>query len=477
MLDQSVLIVAASEAMQGHLSAFFRTRGYAYVLATTADEALEPLAHRSFRFTLLDVDLNETPVVDLILRLRLQSGDPGPIIGLANGSNGQPHADTSVLAVDALLSKPVSYVDLDRAIGEVMATPPVVTEQPRDAPLARVRQEIDLWRSPRMLEVRAMIEETAGVDVTVLITGETGTGKEVVARAVHYLSTRHAGPFVKVNCAAVPRELLESELFGHERGSFTGAHKLKVGKFESAHHGTIFLDEIGDLHASLQAKLLHVLQDGDFSRVGGKSGLKVDVRVIAATNQNLERAVIDGRFREDLYYRLNVVQVNVPPLRERVEEIPVLIQYFVERYSKMFRREGFSIPEPVMDTLMQYRYRGNVRELENLIKRMIVLGVPVMMRTGSRPTLLGDINVQPPATGSDVSLKDIARRASLAAERDAIRKVLEQTGWNRVRAAKALRISYRALLYKMKRVGLREEALSGRPAAWRPSDQPEGFTA
>ena len=181
------------------------------------------------------------------------------------------------------------------------------------------------------------------MDVTVLICGETGTGKDVVARAIHDASVRQSGPFVKVNCAAVPRELLESELFGHERGAFTGAHQLKIGKFEAADRGTIFLDEIGDLHPALQGKLLHVLQDGQFSRVGGRSTVKVDVRVLAATNQDLEQAVAAGRFREDLYYRLNVIQIVVPPLRERPEEIPILAEYFIQRYSQLFRRESLRL--------------------------------------------------------------------------------------------------------------------------------------
>src|SRR5436190_13622215 len=194
-----------------------------------------------------------------------------------------------------------------------------------DGPNSQLRREMGLWQSPRMREVREILREAAGVDVTVLVTGETGTGKDVVAQAVHALSTRRRGPFVKVNCAAVPRELLETELFGHERGAFTGAHRQNIGKFESAHLGTMFLDEIGDLHPALQAKLLHVLQDGAFSRVGGKTMLKVDVRVIAATNQDLDRAVAAGRSREDLYYRINVLQIVVPPLRERRSEIPFAV--------------------------------------------------------------------------------------------------------------------------------------------------------
>src|SRR6266545_2148336 len=207
-----------------------------------------------------------------------------------------------------------------------------------------------------MQDVHDVIAEAALIDVTVLITGETGTGKAVVARAIHYLGARRAGPFVKVNCAAVARELLESELFGHERGAFTGAHQLKIGKFESANHGTMFLDEIGDLHPALQAKLLHVLQDGEFSRVGGRSTIKVDVRIIAATNQDLEKAVAAGHFREDLYYRLNVIQIVVPPLRERPEEIPRLVNYFTERHSKLFNRAGFALPPLTMEHLARQSY-------------------------------------------------------------------------------------------------------------------------
>jgi transcriptional regulator with PAS, ATPase and Fis domain len=327
----------------------------------------------------------------------------------------------------------------------------------------RIGREMELWASPKMLEARQILREAARVDVTVLITGETGTGKELVARSIHHLSSRRSGPFIKVNCAAMPRELLESELFGYERGAFTGAHKLKIGKFEAANRGTIFLDEIGDLHPALQAKLLHVLQDGEFSRIGGKSTLSVNVRVLAATNQDLERAVAEGRFREDLYYRLNVIQVFVPPLRERALEIPLLANYFVDRYAKMYHREGFTISPQVMDRLTHYRYPGNVRELENLIKRMIVLGDPFLTRIPLADAGIDSAHAAAPASiSAEPSLKEISRRASQAAERKAIASMLEQTGWNRVRAAKALRISYRALLYKIKQSGLDGERSSTR---------------
>jgi two-component system response regulator AtoC len=239
-----------------------------------------------------------------------------------------------------------------------------------------------------------------------------------------------------------------------------------------AHHGTMFLDEIGDLHPALQAKLLHVLQDGEFSRIGGKSTLNVDVRVLAATNQNLERAVTEGRFREDLYYRLNVIQVLVPPLRDRAGEIPLLANYFVERYAKLYHRESFAIPHSVMDQLARHRYPGNVRELENLVKRMIVLDDPFLTRSplpdsgaaNGRSLVSAAPSPQPLVAAPEPSLKEIGRQASQAAERAAIAKMLEQTGWNRVRAARALRISYRALLYKIKQAGLDSARSSARSA-------------
>src|SRR5262245_17133898 len=226
------------------------------------------------------------------------------------------------------------------------------------SPAESLQQEIALWRSDKMQEVWEIIQQATNIDVTILISGETGTGKDLVARAIHYLSSRQRGPYVAVNCAAVPKDLLESELFGHERGAFTGAHQLKVGKFESANHGTILLDEIGDLHPDLQAKLLHILQDGQFSRVGGRTTMKVDVRVLAATNQNLERNVATGTFREDLFYRLNVIQIFVPPLRERLEEIPHLALYFIRRYSKLFQRAPLVLARETLQRLMQHRYAG-----------------------------------------------------------------------------------------------------------------------
>jgi len=464
MTERRALVVEVDAATQLGLLGFLRVRGYQCIAVSSAEEAREALADGTFSFTLVDLNSNGTNAEEFIQSLKLHGRNCGPIIAVADRRHNG--LDVAPLEVEAVLYKPLNLDELQQAIDSLVRPQAEALGPAPEQTSGRIRRELELWCSPKMLEARQILREAARVDVTVLVTGETGTGKELVARAIHHFSSRRAGPFVKVNCAAMPRELLESELFGYERGAFTGAHKLKIGKFEAAHRGTIFLDEIGDLHPALQAKLLHVLQDGEFSRIGAKSTLSVDVRVLAATNQDLERAVAEGRFREDLYYRLNVVQVFVPPLRERAPEIPVLANYFVERYAKLYRREGFVLPASVVERLMRHRYPGNVRELENLIKRMIVLDDPFLTRIPLPDTGADGGRTRPSeAPALEPSLKDIARRASRAAEREAIAKMLEQTGWNRVRAARALRISYRALLYKIKEAGLDGERSSARSAS------------
>jgi len=449
--------VEVDGAAQLGLLAFLRARGYQCTAVSSPDEAIEALADGSFSVTLVDLSTNGTDSTELLRCLKLRGRNSGPVIAVADHGNGHDLPE-----VGAVLHKPLNLDELQQTIDHLVRPQAEALGPATEQVAGRIRREMDLWSSAKMLEARQVIREAARVDVTVLVTGETGTGKELVARAIHHFSSRRAGPFVKVNCAAMPRELLESELFGYERGAFTGAHKLKIGKFEAAHHGTMFLDEIGDLHPALQAKLLHVLQDGEFSRIGGKSTLSVDVRVLAATNQDLERAVAEGRFREDLYYRLNVVHVHVPPLRERSTEIPMLANYFVDRYAKLYRRDGFAIPSSVMERLARHRFPGNVRELENLIKRMIVLDDPFLTRIPLPDVGVNGARAASPAPVLEPSLKEISRRASQAAEREAISRMLEQTGWNRVRAARALRISYRALLYKIKQTGLDGERSAAR---------------
>jgi two-component system response regulator AtoC len=313
-----------------------------------------------------------------------------------------------------------------------------------------------------MQPIRELIGKVAGTNTTVLLRGESGVGKEVIARAIHKASPRAAKQFLKVNCAALPGELLESELFGHEKGSFTGAYRQKPGKFEAADGGTLLLDEIGEMPLRLQAKLLHVLQDGEFSRVGGEKIIDTDVRLIAATNRDLEAALRAHQFREDLYYRLNVIEIRIPPLRERREEIPGLVDYFLRKFSAQFGRT-VEIPQETVRAFMEYHWPGNLRELENNIKRIVVLGSarPVHQEilanlnrggeraTGAPPSVAVTANPDAP-----VSLKDIARQAARDAERVAIKEVLDRVHWNRAKAARLLQISYKALLYKIVQCGL-----------------------
>ena len=320
--------------------------------------------------------------------------------------------------------------------------------------------ELELCTSPAMRAVRETITKVAATTAAVLLTGESGVGKEVVARAIHRASTRADKPFVKVNCAALPEELLESELFGHQRGAFTGAYRDKPGKFELAEKGTIMLDEIGEVPLRLQAKLLHVLQDGEFARVGGERVLTTDVRVIAATNRDLEAEIRNGRFREDLYYRLNVIAIRVPSLRERREEIPALMEHFLEAANRAYRR-NVEIPPAIRRLFLQHPWPGNVRQLENTIKRLVVLGstAGIMDELGGesaapRPAAPTSARMPVPDADGRMDLKAIARQAARDAERIAIADVLERTHWNRTKAARMLGISYKALLYKIVECGL-----------------------
>ena len=340
-----------------------------------------------------------------------------------------------------------------------------------------------LGTSEKMREVRNLIARVADTDVTVLIRGESGTGKELAARAIHSSSPRRHRTFVKVNCAALPSELLESELFGFERGAFTGAIQHKPGKFEFAHEGTMFLDEISEMHPPLQSKLLQVLQDGEFARLGGRQDVHVDVRILAATNRDLDLAVAEGQFREDLFFRLNVVCITLPPLRQRRDEIPMLTARFLAHYAEHYNKPPIALANDTLRLFAEYGWPGNVRELENLLKRAVILGTDDSIRRdlaealggrslapGSIPALRSPdagsaqaapapppVETAPPADLPPIptgSLKDIARNAAREAERDLIYRTLQQTRWNRREAAEILGVSYKALLYKIKEAQL-----------------------
>ena len=309
--------------------------------------------------------------------------------------------------------------------------------------------------SAAMRSIRAMVENIADTDATVLLRGESGVGKDLVARAIHAASRRCNGPFIKVNCAAIPSELLESELFGHEKGAFTGAHRRKPGQFEYANKGTIYLDEVADLPLALQAKLLHVLQDLRFSRVGGNGMIDVDIRVVAATNRDLEHALARGDFREDLYYRLNVVEIRIPPLRDRKEEILGLAARFLAKFNQQYRRNKELSPKTTA-RLLEHSWRGNVRELENMIRRIVVLqdGEQVVENLVARRQQIGPSAPRSNSPSAE-SLRDIARRGAQEAERKALAEVLERVQWNRAEAARILKVSYKTLLNKISECQLR----------------------
>lgn len=323
-----------------------------------------------------------------------------------------------------------------------------------------------LGSSRRITDIKNIIRRVAQPDITVLLRGESGTGKELAAQAIYRHSNRKEKPFVKVLCAAIPEGLLESELFGHEKGAFTGAHRMKPGKFEFANKGTIFLDEIGDVPQSLQSKLLQVLQDGEFSRIGGRE-VEVDVRVIAATNKNLERAVVAGTFREDLFYRLNVVSITMPSLRDRKEDLPVLTEFFLHKYCHIYNKDYHPLSQETMERFASYRWPGNVRELENIVKRIIVLGSEKVELSGCSEADAVVDHVPPvhveskekssvETTFKPRRLKEIAQEAVSKAEEEAIRKTLLLCKWNRRKAAEMLSISYKTLFYKMRQYNLFE---------------------
>ncbi len=308
-------------------------------------------------------------------------------------------------------------------------------------------------RSEVMQSLRDRMDKVASANVPVLIQGESGTGKDIIARMIHGLSPWRTGPFVKVNCPAIPGTLLESELFGYERGAFTGAYGSKPGRVELAHRGTLFLDEISELDLGLQSKLLQLLQDGQFCRIGAQEDKKVEVRVVCATNRVLEAEIESGTFRQDLFYRINVVNLQMPPLRERKGDIPDLVAYFLEYYNRKYNCRARTLSADLMSSLQKHHWPGNIRELENLIKRYVILGTEEVISSDlvahQQEYATLDLNFDGP-----IALKTITRQATRELERKVILKVLQAHHWNRKQAARALSISYRALLYKIRDAGL-----------------------
>ncbi|HYG69285.1 MAG TPA: sigma-54 dependent transcriptional regulator [Anaeromyxobacteraceae bacterium] len=474
----TVLVIDDDDAAREPLCEFLQAAGYRARPARGGAEGLALLAPGVVDAVLLDLVMPEPDGFEVLRRIRAQDAKV-PVIVLSALSDAEDVVRAMKLGATDYLPKPFDVPELDLVLRRAVDGPrpslraPSVPVAPR-APAGAEGGDHDVAAAPSPLSsamerVWALVERIADTDVPVLLIGESGVGKDVVARRIHATSHRATRAFVKINCAALPGELLESELFGHEKGAFTGAHAEKPGKFELAHQGTIFLDEIGEMDPRLQAKLLQILQDEEFYRVGGKRPVKVDARVVVATNRNLEAAIRAGGFREDLFYRLNVVTIRVPPLRERKEEIGPLVRHFVEKYRARYRGGLEDIPPEVMERFHAYDWPGNVRELENLVRRLVVLKDPAMVlgelqqntavppRNGAVavPLAAGQRTAAPPSAlhanlPDDAPLKEVSRRAARIAEREAILRALMRTGWNKRKAAKRLQVSYKALLYKIK---------------------------
>jgi two-component system response regulator AtoC len=468
------------------LGSFLSERGYSMITVDNGEEAVRRYQAGRPAAVILDVAI-AGPMNGLDVLAALKKIDHSvPVIVLSGQGRTATVVQAMKLGASDYVSKPFDISDLELSLTNALGQYQRAREMEKTREeLAQANPMMLFGHSERMIEVRQLIDLVADTDVTVVICGESGTGKELVARAIYSSSLRRNKPFVKVNCAALPAELLESELFGFERGAFTGAVQGKPGKFEFANHGTMFLDEIGEMSVALQAKLLQVLQDGEFSRLGGKHDVHVDVRIVAATNRDLNQAVVEGHFREDLFFRLNVVCIKVPPLRERREEVPVLCAYFLKKYSAHYNKPYGELSRSTMDSFMEYSWPGNVRELENLIKRTVVLGSEVgiandIMRgaliaaDGARlpvatvssypsrvvtagspaPGRLAELKAASVVQGGNYSLKDVSRIAARGAERELILKMLQENRWNRKQTAGKLGISYKALLYKIKDNGL-----------------------
>jgi two-component system response regulator AtoC len=496
-----VAIVDDDSAFANYLRTFLSLRGYDTRSFSRGDEMLASVKQGDPPdIVLLDVMMPGMNGLDTLRALKGAKPDLQVIM-----LSGREHASTIVEAVRLGAADYVVKPDDPEGLGEIALDAAIknaiektrlvseITELRRQLSDDQDRAFLFWGDSPEMKTIATVIEQVSDSDVTVLIRGESGVGKELVARAIHQRSPRRDRPFVKVNCAALPAELLESELFGHERGAFTGAATTRVGKFEQADTGTIFLDEIGEMKAALQAKLLHVLQDAQFTKLGSNKPINVDVRVVAATNRDLEAMMQRGEFREDLYYRLKVIEVTVPPLRERRGEISHLAGFFMDRYARRYNRQARQLSEELTHLFQSYEWPGNIRELENMIKRIVILqdehlvvremtrngrpqrayaGVGVGVGVGApmrgpiapgpadEPDDLVDVDEDDAPEEAVVTappgsrLADVAKAAALKAERAIIEDTLNTVHWNRRRAAEQLGVSYKTLLNKIKECGI-----------------------
>jgi len=459
----NILLVDDEPGMLRYIRTLLEVDDYHVETAATGEAALE-IVQKGLRPDLVLLDLLMPGIDGMETLEQIRKLQPGVKVVMLSCVNDTKKVVQAIhLGATDYITKPFQKAELDKVIDQCLGT----NQENYTGEVEELGDEIFfVAASPNMRKLRSQAALVANVDIPVLMLGESGTGKEVMARLIHKLSPRAHRTFLKVNCAAVPADLLESELFGYEAGAFTGANHAKPGKFEICNKGTILLDEIGEMPPSLQAKLLHVLQDQQFSRLGSRSVIKVDVRILAATNINIPEALANKSLREDLYYRLNAFTLTIPPLRDRREEIPILLKHFMSRLSEQYARPPLPFSPELLAATATYPWPGNLRELGNFIKRYLVLGDEKLAINELQPRSDGSgaqFDASPPRSNASIGheasggLKSLARSAKDEAEAEAIAKALDETNWNRKQAAALLQISYKALLYKIRQYGIAQQ--------------------
>jgi len=454
-----ILLVDDEPGMLRYIRTLLEVEGYKVETASTGEEAVERV-QKGWHADLVLLDLLMPGIDGLQTLEQLRKLQPNVKVVMLSCVNDTRKVVQAIrLGAHDYLTKPFQKAELEAVIDQCLGT----NQQNYQGEVEELAEDVFfVAASPAMRKLRSQAALVANVDIPVLMLGESGTGKEVMARLIHKLSPRAHRMFLKVNCAAVPADLLESELFGYEAGAFTGANHPKPGKFEICNKGTILLDEIGEMPPGLQAKLLHVLQDQQFSRLGSRNVIKTDVRILAATNINIPQALASKRLREDLYYRLNAFTLSVPPLRERKEEIPILLKHFMARMAERYARAPLPYSPELMQACLDYPWPGNLRELNNFVKRYLVLGDDKLAinelhpKVGAAGASFGP-NIPSGSETTTGGLKSLSRTAKDEAEAEAISRALNETNWNRKQAAALLQISYKALLYKIRQYGIAEQ--------------------
>ncbi len=460
-----MLLLVDDPVVQGLIETILDQPEFVVSTFRNTGDALDQL--RQLKTDLIIVDISSRKDGADIIETCRNINQEIPIIALSVHDSVDIVVKAMKSGADDFISKPFDALELKIKVRKVLERKALLREVNTKR---KQLKEYDLYDlifgcSRMMVPIRSVIDQIADTDVPILLRGESGTGKDLLAKVIVAHSLRADSPFVKVNCSAIPLELIESELFGYEQGAFTGAGERRTGKFEAASGGTIYLDEIGEINPILQSKLLQVLQDGSFSPLGSDRDVQVDMRVISATNLDIEQAVNEGRFRRDLYYRLKVVEIFLPPLRERVDDIPHIAEYFLEQFSRQYNRKPMSFSRKLLRLMLGYQWPGNIRELENMVKRVVIFGdeTPAISEISAKKRVARShqTSMPEPVIVPMQGLKTFEKEAVRRAERLIIEKALDKTGWNRVKTASYLSISYKSLLTKIKECGLHPEREAG----------------